>query len=378
MINTTWQKFIFKDYTIVKDKTVLLRLDLNLPTNEGKVSDISRLTAIIPFVEKLCNSGARVIVLSHFGEKGESIKPIADIFIQHIPFAKFINSIDFNEIKNEINNTKGGDALLLENVRLFTGETDNLPSLSLAFANLGDIFINDAFSVSHREHSSVVGIPKHLLSYFGPTFEKELSHLSKILTPPLPALFILGGAKISTKLGLIKKYLDQGVKVFVGGALAHNIFKQLNHEIGESLFDKNATLSESILNNPNLFIPNDVVLADGNVVSIQSIPKNGNIVDCGVKTIEIISNLIKDSNTIIMNGPLGLYEKGFMRGTEATLSFMAQKPTESTYIGGGDTVSAAASINALKNIGYVSLGGGAMLEYLASGTLVGLDAVTKE
>lgn len=378
MINTSWSKFIFKDYSIIKNKTVLLRLDLNLPVNEGKVSDISRLSAIIPFVKKLCNSGAKVVVISHFGENGESIKPIADIFINHLPFAKFIPCTNFDEIKNELINIKSGEVVLLENVRMFPGETDNLLSLARNFADLGDVFINDAFSVSHREHASVVGITKYLLSYFGPTVEKELSHLSKILTPPLPALFILGGAKISTKLDLIRKYLDQGVKVFVGGALAHNVLKQLNYEIGESLFDKNAALPEAILNNSNLKIPKDVVLIDGSAVDIKSIPKDGNIVDCGKETIEEIGNLIKEANTIIMNGPLGLYEKGFIHGTEATLSFMAKKPREATYIGGGDTVSAAASIDALKDIGYVSLGGGAMLEYLASGTLVGIDAVTNQ
>ncbi len=378
MINTTWPKAVLKEIENLKDRRVLLRLDLNLPVNGGEISDLSRLRAVIPFIEKLSFNGAKVIILSHFGEKGESIKPVADLLIKSLPFAKFFPSLNFDEINEELNHLKSGEIIMLENVRMFDGETDNLPSLARNLASLGDVFINDAFSVAHREHASVVGIPKHLLSYFGPTFEKELSHLSKIITPKKPALLILGGSKISTKIKLIKRYLDQGIKVFVGGALAHNIFKQRGYEIGESLYDKDIILPANIYNHPDLIVPIDVVLANGDKVKLEKIPKDAKIMDCGEKTlVEIMSKLIQESNTIIMNGPLGLYEAGYMHGTERTLAFMAQKPRESTYIGGGDTVSAASSINALDNIGYVSLGGGAMLEYLANGTLPGIDAVTK-
>lgn len=378
MINTSWPKHILKDYAELKDKRVLVRLDLNLPVNGEEISDLSRLKAVIPFVEKLCFSGAKVIIISHFGEKGESIKKVADILIKHLPFAHFFPSLNIDEIKQELNHLKSGEIIMLENIRLFSGETDNLPSLGRSLAELGDVFINDAFSVAHRSHASVVGIPKYILSYFGPTFEKELVHLSKILTPKKPALLILGGSKISTKINLIKRYLDQGIKVFVGGALAHNIFKQRGYEIGESLYDKDITMPANLYNHPDLIVPTDVVLENGEKIKLEKVPKTGKIMDCGEKTLnEILSKLITESNTIIMNGPLGLYEKGYMHGTERTLSFMAQKPRETTYIGGGDTVSAASSINALQNIGYVSLGGGAMLDYLANGTLPGIDAVTK-
>lgn len=378
MINTTWPKAVLKDFSDVKDKRVIARLDLNLPISDGKISDLSRLKAILPFVDKLCFNGAKVIIIAHLGEKGESIKPVADLFIQHLPFARFFPSLNFEEIQTEVNNLKSGEIIMLENIRMFPGETDNTPSLAKNLAALGDIYINDAFSVSHREHASIVGVPKHILSYFGPTFEKELVHLSKILTPKKPALLILGGSKISTKMKLIKRYLDQGIKVFVGGALAHNIFKQRGYEIGESLYDKDIILPANIYNHPDLVVPIDVVLEGGEQVRLEKVPNTARIMDCGERTLtEVIDKLVKDSNTIIMNGPLGLYEMGYMHGTERTLAFMSQKPRESTYIGGGDTVSAASSINALDNIGYVSLGGGAMLEYLANGTLPGIDAVTK-
>jgi 3-phosphoglycerate kinase len=241
---------------------------------------------------------------------------------------------------------------------------------------LGDTFINDAFSVSHREHASVVGIAHEMVAYFGPTFTKELEHLTKALTPLKPALLIVGGAKITTKLTLIEQYLDQGVQVFVGGAMVHNIWKERGVEIGKSLYDPNYKLPESFIKHPLLMTPKDVILADGKSVPFNKIPEDGIVVDCGNETISEIEKTILASKTVIANGPLGLYEKGWLHGSEQVLTKLAHSGVIS-YIGGGDTVSVAHSLNLLHNFSFVSLGGGAMLDFLASGTLVGIDAVTK-
>lgn len=375
--NNDWSKYTITDLSTLKGKKVILRLDLNLPYDNGQITDRARLDEVIPFIKQLSFAGAKIIILSHFGEKGESIKPVADLVIKSLSGIKFVAGTDIENIKKEIENTALGDGVIIENTRMFVGEKDNTPSCAREFASLGDIFINDAFSVSHRAHASLVGIPNYLLSYFGPTFIKELTNLSSASHPEKPALLIIGGAKISTKLSLIKNYLDQGVKVFVGGAMVHNIFKQRGLEIGNSFYDPNYNVPESIYNHPLLITPIDFILLDGKEFKIDQIPANGVIVDCGKETLKKLDEEINKSKTIIVNGPLGLYEKGFYYGTEYMLTSVANAIGAKTYIGGGDTVLVAEKVHILNKIGFVSLGGGAMLDFLANGTLPGIDAVTK-
>lgn len=377
MANTSWPEKVFNNFEGLRGKRVIVRLDLNVPIENGIVTDSTRMDAVIPFLTKLSFAGAKLVLLSHFGEKGESIEPVGKELSKRLSFISFVGGTSEEAIRQSVQNIKDGDGILLENVRLFPGETENDDVLARFFASLGDSFINDAFSVSHRKHASVAGIPKHILSYIGPTCANELEHLSKILSPKKPALLIIGGAKISTKLSLINRYLDQGVQVFVGGAMVHNIFKARGLSIGQSLFDKDSSVTMDVANHPSLLVPIDVVLSTGETVDADKVPDDGVIIDCGDKTIEMLKKPIEEAETIIMNGPLGLYEKGWMHGTESVLSMLGVRPKEVTYIGGGDTVAAAGKTNSLKNMGFVSLGGGAMLDYLASGTLVGIDAVTQ-
>ncbi|MDQ5962338.1 MAG: Phosphoglycerate kinase [Patescibacteria group bacterium] len=378
MTQTAWANKVFNDSLDVKGKRVLVRLDLNIPVENGVITDTTRMDAVIPFLTKLSFAGAKLVLLSHFGEKGESLEVVGKELSRRLSFVSFVGGLDQEVITDAVVKLREGDAILLENVRLFPGETENVTGVAQFFASLGDLFINDAFSVSHRKHASVVGIPQYLLSFIGPTCARELTHLSLILSPKKPALLIIGGAKISTKLSLINRYLDQGVGVFVGGAMVHNIFKARGLSIGQSLFDKDSTVTQDVANHPNLLMPIDVILSDGQMVDFDKVPEDGVIVDCGDKTLELLKKPINEAETIIMNGPLGLYEKGWLHGTESVLTMLGSRPKEVTYIGGGDTVAAAGKVNSLKNIGFVSLGGGAMLDFLASGTLVGIDAVTKQ
>lgn len=375
-MNTSWKQHELPDLSTFKGKRVLLRVDWNLPFSDGTPSDTSRFDVSVPFLQKLTFAGAKVIIMSHFGEKGERIAPVAAYAEQKLSYIHSNTSLDVGELEQASRLVADGECMLLENVRLFEGETDNSPTLARSFANLGDVFINDAFSVSHREHASVVGVGGLMLSYIGPTFTRELENLTKALSPEKPALLIVGGAKIATKLALIQHYLDQGVHVFVGGAMVHNIWKSRGLEIGTSLYDPSYALNESFYNHPLLLTPLDVILDNGDQVSHKNIPADRMVVDCGQNTVTMIQELLSTSKTVIVNGPLGLYEKGWMTGSEGVLKAVADSGVTS-YVGGGDTVSVAHTLKLLDSFTFVSLGGGAMLDFLATGTLPGIDAVTK-
>lgn len=371
-----WKEHVFSDYASLKGKRVVVRLDWNMPVVNGEITDTSRADVTFDFLKKLSFAGAKIIVMTHFGEKGESITPLLPYLKLHAPFITFNPSMDLHELEHASRTIAEGEGMLIENVRMWPGEEDNTPSLGRSFAALGDVYINNAFSVSHREHASVVGIPNTILSYFGPLFARELEHLSGALIPQKPALLIVGGAKIKTKLKLIERYLDNGVFVFVGGAMVHDIWKARGIEIGTSLYDGTTPLSETFLAHPLLLTPVDVILETGETVAFSAIPTTGKVVDCGPETVKMVTQQINESKTVIMNGPLGLYEKGWLKGSEQILTNLAHAQAHS-YIGGGDTVGVAHSLHLLKQFDFVSLGGGAMLDFLASGTLPGIHAVTE-
>jgi phosphoglycerate kinase len=376
-MNTTWNTHLVpEDMSAWKGKRVLVRVDWNLPVVDNAPTDTTRFDVTTAFLQKLSFAGAKVIIMSHFGEKGESIAPVAVHAKKHLSFLTYDNSLDLTHLKEASNTLLAGDMLLIENVRLFEGETDNNPELGESLAALGDIFINDAFSVSHRKHASVVGIPTHLESYIGPTCAHELENLTMALTPEKPALLIVGGAKIATKLDLIRHYLDLGVHVFVGGAMVHNIWRSRGIEIGTSLQDPNYDLPMSVYNHPMLLTPVDVVLDDKSTVSYLAIPKDRAVYDCGPETVKLVEETLKTTKTAIINGPLGLYEKGFTEGSEGILKAVIASGVTS-YAGGGDTVTVANALKIMDKFTFMSLGGGAMLDFLSSGTLPGIDAVTK-
>ena len=369
--------FLSIDDTLARKK-VVIRIDVNTSVDsKGKPTDSSRIDAALSVLSELSGRQARVVALAHFGEKGESLEHIAHFMKERVPNFSFLASVDRAEITKAVESLADGHILLLENVRKFPGETENEDGLARFFASLGTIFISDAFPVSHREHASVCGITKHVRSYFGPVMRRELTNLSKALTPEFPCLLILGGAKLSTKLPLIEMYLKKGCFVYVGGAMVHNIIKEKGYEIGESLYDKDYKVSDYVLTSDKLLIPTDVILDDHSLVGIKAVPKTKKIYDCGPKTVATLREVISRCHTVIMNGPVGYYEGGFDEGTKQLLSLLEKGASLTSIIGGGDTLTVYNNMNKKPRLTFVSLGGGAMLDFLKDGTLPALLAIVK-
>ena len=353
-------------------KKVILRLDLNVPIQEGIISDNFRIKKTIPTLNFLASSGTKTIIVSHIESGEKTLKPVFEYLTKYfkVSFAK-----DFDELGTLVTEISGGEFILLENIRNFEGEVENDDVFAQKMASFGDIYVNDAFSVSHRKQASVVGLPKFLPSFAGPLFLSEMQNLSKAFNPSKPFLFILGGAKFETKLPVAEKFAVKADKIFIGGALANDCLKAKGFEVGDSLVSGKVYL-KNIISKENLILPEDViVVSNGKSIekSADSILEGEKIVDVGAKTLLNLESLIKDSKFIVWNGPLGVYEKGFGEGTKK-LAEMIAKSKDEAIIGGGDSVSAISGIKLSSNI-FLSTAGGAMLDFLANETLVGIEAL---
>lgn len=365
-----------KDLKNLSGKKVILRADFNVPIKEGKILDDFRIKKVIPTILFLQKSGAKVIIISHLGEEGkDSLLPVA------IRIKKYIKGIDFiktpifsDETEKRINSLKKGEIVLLENLRRETGEKKNSPSFARALSRYGEIYVNDAFSVSHREHASVVGITKYLPGYAGLQFIREVENLSKVFNPQHPFLFILGGAKFETKIPLIKKFLRSADHIFIAGAIANDFFKAKGYEVGVSLVDAGNFQIPLLLKSKNLILPIDVEVtknSKNHFVKPSDLMPDENIVDVGPQTVLALKDLINKSEFILWNGPLGKYENGFGGSTEEVLKIISKSKAMSV-VGGGDTVALISKLKIEDKIGFVSTGGGATLDFLSKGTLPGI------
>ena len=347
-----------------KGKRVLLRVDFNVPLKNGKVSEDFRIKRTLPTIKLLQNKGVKIIILSHFGENKDSLRPVANYLKKRLKNFRFIPAIFGKTLEKTVSRMENGDILMLENLRTNPGEEKNDDDFAKKLASLGDVYVNEAFSVSHRKHASIVGIPKYLPSFAGLLFGEEVENLSRAFKPGHPFLFILGGVKFESKLGVLERFLKIADKIFIGGALANNFFKLKGIDINKSICDEKVSIKK-YLNNPKIVLPVDIK------------KKDGVILDIGPKSVKELSYLIKKAKFILWNGPLGNFEeKRFAAGTFEIARLIAKSRAVS-IVGGGETIAAAAKAGVIKKFSFVSTGGGAMLQFLAKGTLPGVEALIK-
>ncbi|HVU06553.1 MAG TPA: phosphoglycerate kinase [Candidatus Paceibacterota bacterium] len=360
----------------IKGKKILLRLDLNVPIVGGEVRDDFRIRRSMPTLKMLREKGAKTIVISHIeSDVTDSLSRVATYITAKMPVKAFVAKLE--DAQKVVNTMQDGDIIILENLRQDPGEKENDPVFAGRLASLADYYVNDAFAVSHREHASIVSVPRLIPHFAGPLLAEEVGELSKAFNPPHPFLFVLGGAKFDTKLPLIEKFLDIADYVFVGGALANDIYKEKGYEVGISTIAKARVNLKHIEKNPRLMIPADVVVSsplERVVRDPELVGPGEKIMDAGPRTISELADLLNEIEFVLWNGPLGDYESGFGEGTESLARAIADSHARS-IIGGGDTIASVAKMGLLDRFSFVSTGGGAMIEFLAKGTLPGIEAL---
>ncbi|MEX0918360.1 MAG: phosphoglycerate kinase [Candidatus Paceibacterota bacterium] len=358
----------------LKGKRVIVRVDFNVPIKNGRVVGEHRIIRSLPTISFLAKAGARIILISHLGDSAGSLKPVALALSRHLK-AGFIPSLPTAE---RIDNLADGGVVLLENLRQEAGEEKNSLTFARRLARLGDIYVNDAFSVSHRAHASIVRLPKLLPAYAGLLFLDEYTHLAKIFSAEKPFVLILGGAKFSTKLPLVKKYLSRADQIFITGALAHSFFHQKGFSIGQSLVEKKVSGLADLLKNKKLKLPIDLIVRSGGTDKVKlptEVESSDIIFDAGPATVATIGQAVAGAKTVLWNGPLGNFENGYDAGTKQLAQIIGQSQAFSV-VGGGDTVAAIEQLSLVSNFDFISTAGGAMLEFLAEGHLPGLEALT--
>ncbi len=389
------------DLKTLKGKRVLLRADFNVPVTRGKVSadEDWRIRKVVPTIERLRKAGARVVIATHLGrpdgKKVASFKtdPLAKRLSEllHTPVAKLTDCIG-EEAEAATKAMENGQVVMLENLRFKKGEESNDPAFSEALSRLGDVYVNEAFGTCHRAAASIVGVTRHLPSYAGPLLVSEVDALSRVMdTPEAPYVVVMGGAKVSDKIGIISQMLSAADRVLLGGALIAPFFKAQSHCIGLTpCTDADLEAAHELMKHPyykKLILPHDVVIADpkdprtAQVVDLQTEPfdlcrDHESILDIGPKTIAAYAGYIRTAKTIVWNGPLGLFEiPKFSHGTLAIGRLIAARSKGKTFgvAGGGETAVALERTGLADCIDHLSTGGGAMLEFLEGAMLPGLQ-----
>jgi len=383
----------------VQNKTVILRLDLNVPLNEKKILDNSRILTSLPFLKNLIKKKAKIIIISHLGRpKGVkinelSLTPIYKFLKEQLQTNVYFFMGDINEeTKSKFSYLKEGEVILLENIRFFKEESENEDNFAKKLASLGHIYVNDAFSCCHRAQASIHKITKYIKeSYAGPLLKTEVRAISSIIqNKKEPVTCIIGGSKISTKINVITNLIKNVNNIVIVGAMANNFLSFKGFTVGKSLIEKDSEkiidsiYAEAKRNNCDIFVPEDCNVStdfegSGEIKELDSIDKDEIILDIGPKTIKIIEDIIDQSNTVLWNGPAGYFEnKNFLTGTLAIAKKISESTTRKSLIsilGGGDTISA---INKSANkfaFTHLSTAGGAFLEFLEGKDLPGLDVL---
>ncbi|MCC5934222.1 MAG: phosphoglycerate kinase [Balneolales bacterium] len=382
-------------------KKVVMRVDFNVPLKGGVITDDNRIVQALPTITYALEKGATVILLSHLGRpKGEpnpdfSLKPVAEYLEKALPGNVFFGEDCVGEAaETAIAKAKAGDVVLLENVRFHAGETKNDPELSKKFAALGDVFVNDAFGSSHRAHCSVAGITEHLQpAAAGYLLQKEIQFLSdSVNSPERPFVAVLGGAKVSDKIGVIRNLLPKVNTIIIGGGMAYTFMKAKGLPIGKSLLEADKVelagelLKEAEEQGVKLMLPVDSVVSQefSNEAAFKTVAEDGieddwMALDIGAETTKLYSDEVRAAKTVIWNGPMGVFEMAnFSKGTFALAQAMADATAGGaiTIIGGGDSASAIKKAGLADKVSHVSTGGGASLEYLEGKDLPGISSLT--
>jgi len=391
-------KNISNQNIIFKDKKVLLRVDLNVPMKNGSITESSRIEKIIPTIKMLIKKEAKIIILSHIGRPkgkvvpGMSLEPISKKLSSLLNKDVFFNKKIINDnTLQEVNKIQNGSIMMLENIRFNQGEESNDIQFSKKLSNLGDIYVNDAFSCSHRAHASIEGITKYIPSYFGLQISQEIEALKKITSEiKKPVTLIIGGSKISTKINIINNLVKKFNNIIIVGGMANTMLKHTGSKVGKSICEGDCkSLIKEILNiskkfNCKITCPIDVVVSkniegQGENKDIKEINDDEMILDIGPKTISLINKIINDSNTVLWNGPAGYFENpNFQTGTKEILEIISQKTINDkifSVAGGGETVAAINKFKKMDSFTFVSTAGGAFLEYLEGKTLPGIKAL---
>ncbi len=355
---------------------VLLRLDLNVPIQNGRVVDDFRIRQSLPTIQYLQKAGAKVLIIGHIESKEKvSLKVVAD-YMQKFVTVRFVEN--YRNVLKDFETLPSGECLMLENLRTWEGEKVNDLKFAKELASLADVYVNEAFSVSHRAHASIVGVPKCIPGYAGLLFEEEVKNLSQAFVPERPFLFVLAGAKLETKIPLVEKFLKRADFVFVGGALANNFFKEQGYEIGASLFSKLDFKLAEMMQNKKLYLPEAVVVKTVSGTKETKRPDQvlvgENILDVGERAVSVLALLARKSQLVVWNGPLGDYENGFSQGTEELAKVLAECGAK-TIVGGGDTLAVIHKLGLEKSFSFISTAGGAMLDFLIHETLPGIEVL---
>jgi phosphoglycerate kinase len=382
----------------LKGKKVIVRVDLNVPMKNGSITEVSRIVKILPTLKLLIEKEAKIVILSHIGRpkgkivNGMSLEPISKKLSDLLNIEVLFNKNEINEkTLVEINKIPNGSVMMMENIRFYEKEEKNDDSFSKKISNLGDVYVNDAFSCSHRAHSSIEGITKYIPSYCGLQFIEEINALKKItskITKPITC--IIGGSKISTKIKIISNLIKNFDNIIIVGGMGNAMLKNRGINIGKSICDDGYKdlvrdiLKKSKIHDCQIYYPLDVVVSkelDGNgtIKEINEVNNDEMILDIGPKTIASIKKIVDNSNTVLWNGPAGYFENpNFANGTKEILEIIEHKKIKDkiyAVAGGGETVAVINKFNKLDSFDFVSTAGGAFLEYLEGKELPGIKAL---
>ena len=383
----------------LKGKVVLERADFNVPIKDGEITNDNRIVQALPTIEYIVEQGGKLVLFSHLGKvkeesdkEGLSLKPVAENLSKKLgKEVIFVPETRGEKLETAIENLNEGDVLLVENTRFedLDGkkESKNDPELGKYWASLGDVFVNDAFGTAHREHASNVGISTHLETAAGYLMEKEIKFIGGVVNDPQkPVVAILGGAKVSDKINVIKNLVNIADKILIGGGMAYTFIKAQGKEIGLSLLEEDKIdFAKDLLENngDQIVLPVDCKIAkefsnDAKIteVSINEIPSDQEAMDIGPKTVELFNKELQGAHTVVWNGPMGVFEfSNFAKGTIGVCESIAKLEDATTIIGGGDSAAAAISLGFEDDFTHISTGGGASLEYLEGKELPGIKAI---